>query len=187
MVKQSFLFGLLLLIVLALPPVADLMESIMLVHMHMQMPLLVVAGFLMGGYFQKRFECFFNKWNENGVPGILLFSIVLLYWTLPRTMDEALTLMSVEIFKFFSLTFLAGVPLRNSWRKLKTSWKNTVIISFTVIFVGWGWIYIQSPTALCNNYLLSDQIILGWGFLVTAFCMVLFLAYTLFIDPSEYE
>ncbi|WP_421380889.1 hypothetical protein ACOJQI_18820 [Bacillus salacetis] len=184
---NQFLVGLLLLIALALPPVANLMESIMLVHMHMQMPLLVAAGFLMGSYIQTKFPRFFNKCNENGVPGILLFSIILVYWMIPRTMDEALTLMSVEIFKFISLPFLAGIPLRNSWGKLRTAVKNTVIISFTLLFIAGGWLYIKTPSTLCNNYLLTDQIILGWGFLTMAVCMVLYLAYTFLIDPSQYE
>ncbi|MFD1019565.1 hypothetical protein [Thalassobacillus hwangdonensis] len=185
--KQQFFVGMMLLVALALPPVAQLMESIMFIHMHMQMPMLVVAGFLMGGIFQTRFRTFFNKWNENGVPGILLFTIIMVYWMVPRTMDEALTLMSVEAFKFISLPFLAGVPLRDSWKRLNASGKNSLIIIFTVLFVAWGWMYITSETALCNNYLVTDQIILGWGFLATAFCMVMFLVYSFFIDPSQYE
>ena len=49
--KQSF-YGLLLFIFLVLPPVANLMESIMIIHMHMQMPMLVFAGFLMARFFK---------------------------------------------------------------------------------------------------------------------------------------
>jgi hypothetical protein len=185
--NSQFLLGLFLLMALALPPVANLMESIMLVHMHMQMPMLVAAGFLMGKYFQGKFPGFFDKWNENGVPGILLFSIIMVYWMLPRTMDEALTVMSVEVFKFISLPFLAGIPLRNSWKKLNTAGKNIVVIIFTILFIAGGWLYIKTPEPLCNNYLVTDQIILGWGFLVTAVCMVIYLAYSFFIDPSLYE
>ena len=47
--KQS-VYGLVLLIFLAVPPVAHFMESVMIIHMHMQMPLLVIAGFLMARY-----------------------------------------------------------------------------------------------------------------------------------------
>ena len=108
-------------------------------------------------------------------PGILLFTIVLLYWTLPRAMDEALTLMPGELFKFFSLPFLAGIPLRNSWSKLKTVWRNTTIIHFTIVFVVWGWVYIQSPTALCNNYLQTRSSSDG-GFLSRHFVWFFFLS-----------
>src|SRR4051794_22840045 len=100
--KQG-LYGLVLLVVLALPPVANFLESVMIIHMHMQMPLLVISGFLMSKFFQLKFPKVFGKWNENGVPGILLFAIIMVYWMLPRAMDEALTEWAVELWKFVSL------------------------------------------------------------------------------------
>lgn len=48
---NQFLIGLVLLIGLMLPPVANLMESVMIIHMHMQMPMLVIAGFFHGTVF----------------------------------------------------------------------------------------------------------------------------------------
>ena len=65
--------------------------------MHMQMPILVIAGFFMARFFQIRFPGFFEKWNRNGVPGIRLFSIIMVYWMIPRTMDEALTFTECRI------------------------------------------------------------------------------------------
>lgn len=185
--QSGSLYGLLILIALALPPVANLMESVMIIHMHMQMPMLVFTGFLMARFFQVCFPGFFEKWNHNGVPGILLFSIIMVYWMLPRTMDEALIVTSVEVFKFISLPFLAGIPLRDSWGKLGEKGRNIVIIVFTVIFLLLGWLYIDSPVQLCNNYLMIDQITLGWGFLTTAIGMIIYLLYNYFIDPSAYE
>jgi hypothetical protein len=180
------IYGLLLFIVLLLPPVANLLESIMIVHMHMQMPLLIISGFLMARCFQMRFPSFFEKWNRNGVPGIGLFIIISVYWMIPRTMDEALTIKSIEVFKFISLPFFAGIPLRDSWEKISSFGKNAIITSFTIIFFGMGWLYIYSPVQLCNNYLLIEQITLGWGFLTMAICMVIYLLYIAFIDHSQY-
>lgn len=184
--NKSF-YGLLLLIFLVIPPVANFMESVMAIHMHMQMPMLVIAGLLMADFFQKRFPGFFEKWNSNGLPGIILFSIIMVYWMLPRSMDEALTVTTVEIFKFISIPFLAGVPLWDSWKKLGSITKNTVIIFFTVSFFLLGWLYIKSPVQLCNNYLLIDQLTLGWAFLLTAIGMVVYLLYISFVDPTKYE
>lgn len=184
--KQA-LYGLLLFVFLALPPVAHLMESVMIIHMHMQMPLLVITGFLMARLLIIRYPRFFEKWNHNGVPGILLFLIIWSYWMIPRTMDEALTIQSIEMFKFVSLPFLAGIPLRDSWSKLSETLKKFVFIGLTVLFIGMGWLYIGAPVQLCNNYLLVEQITLGWGFLLTAICMIIYMLYTLFIDPSQYE
>ncbi|WP_197277521.1 hypothetical protein [Bacillus sp. FJAT-27245] len=184
--KQG-VYGLLLLVALALPPVAGFMESIMIVHMHMQMPLLIVSGFFIGRYVLDRFPDFFEKWDENGVPGILLFVVVIGYWMLPRAMDEALTVQVVEVFKFISLPLLAGVPLRDSWGKLSGLGRKVVIVFFTALFVAMGWLYIMAPDNLCNSYLVIDQVILGWGYIATALAFIVYLAYTFFINPEDYE
>ncbi|WP_174524236.1 hypothetical protein [Neobacillus soli] len=184
--KQT-IYGLLLLLFLALPPVANLMESVMIIHMHMQMPMLIFTGFLIARIFQLRFPHSFDKWNSNGIPGIILFVIIVVYWTLPRSMDEALNEQSMEIFKFVSLPLLAGIPLRDSWKRIGTVGKNLIIILFTILFIGMGWLYIDSPVQLCNNYLVIEQITLGWGFVTTAICLVIYLVYTTFTDPSKYE
>lgn len=184
--KQS-IFGLLLFGVLALPPVVNLLESVMIIHMHMQMPMLVIAGFFMGRFFQLQFPRFFDKWNGNGVPGITLFLFLAVYWTIPRMMDDALAYPSIEVFKFISLTFLAGIPLRDSWKRLRSTGKNVVLIILTLLFLGSGWLYIESPVQLCNNYLLIEQITLGWGSVTMAICIAIYLLYTTFTDPSQYE
>jgi hypothetical protein len=184
--NQAF-YGLLLFGFLIIPPVAQFMESVMVIHMHMQMPMLVIAGLLMSRFFQIRFPEFFEKWNQKGVPGIILFVIIICFWMLPRTMDEALTLHHVEIFKFISLPFLAGVSLRDSWMKLGSTGRNGIITGFTILFIGMGWLYINSPVQLCNNYLLIEQITLGWGFVTTAIALIIYLIYAFCIDPSAYE
>lgn len=184
--RQAY-YGAVLFLFLMLPPVITLSESIMIIHMHMQMPLLGIAGMLMTPFLQKMFPNFFAKWNRNGIPGIILFFIVILYWLIPRTMDEALTMPLSEIFKFISWPFLAGVPLRDSWSKLTPAIKNVVYISLTVIYAFMGWLYIASPDQLCNNYLIVEQRTLGWGFLLIAFCIILFFIQLLFVDDTEYE
>ena len=186
MIMNQSTLGLILFVFLIIPPVANLMESVMIIHMHMQMPLLIIAGFFMAKFFQVKFPHFFEKWNSNGIPGILLFIIIMAYWMLPRTMDEALNLVSMEIFKFITLPFLAGLPLRDSWGKLGKKGKNAIIIIFTLAFILMGWLYINSTSQLCNNYLVNDQIILGWGFLTMGIGLIVYLGYTFFIDPSDY-
>src|SRR5699024_5479145 len=115
--KQA-MYGLVLYACISRDRVARLMESIMEIDMHMHMPLVVISGILMARFYKVRFPGFFEKWNRNGVPGILLFVFICTYWLIPRAMDEALTMQVVEVFKFISLPFLAGIPLRDSWGKL---------------------------------------------------------------------
>jgi hypothetical protein len=179
------IYGLALFIFLILPPVVTLAESIMAIHMHMQMPLFAFAGFLMAPFFQKKFPKFFEKWNENGIPGILLFLIIVTYWMIPRTMDEALTIPAVEIFKFISLPFLAGVPLRDSWPKISTKVKNAVYIFLSVLFIALAILYIAAPMQLCNNYLIVEQKTLGWGFVFLGGGIFFYFIQTLFYKDDE--
>lgn len=182
--KQSK-YGLALLLFLAIPVVAHLLESIMIMHMHMQMPLLIIAGFLTAPFFQQKFPKLFSNWNENGIPGMLLFTVVMVYWMIPRAMDDALTEVPVEIFKFMSLPFLAGVPLRDSWSKITNNSQRLTFIVFTILFYIMGFLYIKVPVQLCNNYLLIDQITLGWGYLTLAICFSIYLVYIAFIDSPK--
>ncbi len=91
------------------------------------------------------------------------------------------------MFKFISLPFFAGIGLRDSWKRLAPIVKNSIIAGFAILFLALGWLYIWSPNQLCNNYLVIEQIALGWGFITTAIAMVIYLAYNFFIDPSAYE
>lgn len=181
------IYGFVLFIFLILPPVVTLTESIMAIHMHVQMPLFFISGLLMAPFFQKKFPRFFEKWNANGIPGILLFMIIVIYWMIPRTMDEALTIQAVEIFKFISLPFLAGVPFRDSWKKIGSWIKNIVYVSLSLIFAALAILYIISPTQLCNNYLIVEQKALGWGFVFFSGCIFFYFIQTLFIKETNDE
>ncbi|HLS60521.1 MAG TPA: hypothetical protein VK044_05265 [Virgibacillus sp.] len=180
-------YGLILYLFLMLPPVITLSESIMSIHMHVQMPLLAIAGMLMTPLLQDKFPQFFKKWNENGVVGMTIVLIIIVYWLIPRTMDEALTLPYVEVFKFISWPFLVGVPLRDSWGKLNTFGQGFIFISISIIFSGMAWLYIASPNQLCNNYLIIEQRALGWGFLLIAVCILIYFVQLICIDQSQYE
>lgn len=182
---RQAIYGLIIYIFLMLPPVVEIAESIMIIHMHMQMPLLIIVGMLFTPFLQKRFPKFFEKWNKNGVPGLLLFFIILSYWMVPRAMDDAITILPVEIFKFISLPFLAGVPLRDSWRKVSPFVKKVLYVSLTILLGFMSYIYIFSESQLCNNYLLSEQKALGWTFLFMGICLFIYYLQTLFLEDYE--
>lgn len=183
---KQFWYGLGLLIFLALPPVRDLLESVMAFHMHMQMMLLFVAGLLMAPFFQKHFGHIFGKYNKTGLPGVALFLVILIYWMLPRSMDEALEIWYVEVWKFVSLPFLAGVPLRDSWKKISQTFEVVLFLILMAIFAAMAYLYIFSESTLCNNYLMIDQQTVGWGFAFFVLCIVMYILLVLFTDQSQY-
>src|SRR5690625_744824 len=184
---RPFIYGLILFIFLALPPVVSLSESIMTIHMHMQMPLLAVAGMLMTPLFKQMFPQFFARWNKDGIPGILLVLIVIGYWLIPRAMDDALMSFPVEVFKFIIWPLLVGVPLFDSWGKLSDLWKNITLITLAIVYFIMAGVYIFAPDQLCNNYLIVEQRTLGWAFLFIALCLIIYFIQTLFYDESVYE
>ncbi|QGH35476.1 hypothetical protein GI584_16090 [Gracilibacillus salitolerans] len=173
-------YSLILFIFLILPSVAHLLESIMIFHMHTQMPLFVFAGFLMTPFFKKKFPNFFMKWNRSGIPGILLVILVWSYWQIPRAMDDALTHSYVEIFKFISLPFLVGIPLRDSWQKIRNNGQFIFLVYLLATLIVTGFLYIWVDEQICNNYLIIEQQTLGWGSLAMAACLLLYLFYRQF-------
>ena len=185
MMKKKFMYGVLLYIILLLPPTIGLLEKWMITHMLVQIPLLIIAGLLMGEYVKNRLPNLFKKWNENGIPGILLVYIVTMYWMIPRAMDEAILLYSVEIFKFISLPFLVGIVLYDSWPKLSSLAKGFIVFNYIPMFGMMAWLYIDSPIQVCNNYLVSEQKMLGWGFLLITAFMLLYVLQFAFIDRRE--
>lgn len=182
--KQA-IYGFVIYFFMMLPPVIVISESNMVIHMHMQMPLLIVIGMLFTPLLKQKFPRFFEKWNANGIPGIILFLIILSYWMIPRMMDEAIASPFVEAWKFISLPFLAGVPLRESWRKLTPLVKKIVYVFIAVLFGLMAWLYIAAPVQLCNNYLISQQKALGWTFLFMGLCLFIYFIQTLFIEDYE--
>jgi hypothetical protein len=182
---KQFIAGMILYVILLIPPVLHFMESIMITHMLLQIPLLILAGWLMGKVITAKYKSFFDKWNANGVPGITLVFIVTMYWMLPRAMDEALLFLPVEVFKLIGLPLLVGIPLRDSWQKLKEVGQSFVFLNYLPMFGLMAWLYIDTPVQVCNSYLESEQRILGWGLFIITAAMVLYIIQYVFTDHSE--
>ena len=94
---KSLLLGICMIIVLALPPMRELLESVMIVHMLVQLPLLIIFGWIIGKYLLQRFPGFFAKWNGTGITGIIIVMFVTTYWMIPRAVDDALLYVLNEI------------------------------------------------------------------------------------------
>src|SRR5690625_2666616 len=167
-----------------LPITITYLEKIMIIHMLVQLPLLIVIGWLLGDGLIKRFPAFFSRWNHNGIPGMILVVFITTYWMFPRAMDESLSLWYVELFKFTSLPFV-GVLLKDSWWKIKTIGKSFVFLNYLSMFALMGWLYVDSPIQLCNNYLETEQKMLGVGFLLISGLMIFYIIQIAFTDKTK--
>lgn len=177
-------FGAILYVVMIFPVTIKYLESMMVIHMLIQFPLLILVGWLLGTKIINKWTSFFSKWNRNGVPGIILVVFITTYWMFPRAMDESLSLWHIEVFKFVSLP-LVGLLLKDSWWKIKTIGKSFIFLNYLSMFALMGWLYVDSPIQLCNNYLESEQRMLGGGFLFITGCMILYTIQIAFTDQSK--
>lgn len=173
MLKIKMITGVVLYILLVLPPLRNGLESVMAGHMLVQIPGLLISGYLIGGILSGKYQSFFQKYNIGGIPGMILVISVLLFWMLPRSLDAAINEWDVEVFKFLSLPLFAGIPLADSWKKMNEITKGFIILNAISMFGVLSWLYTSSPIRLCNNYLQYQQTQLGKGFLILIVLFIL--------------
>ncbi|MGG2988839.1 hypothetical protein ABEO46_06970 [Geobacillus stearothermophilus] len=173
--------GALLMAALALPPVLRWMESSMIGVMLGQVPLLVTAGWLFGLALPRRFAEWLSRWNENGLPGLLLAISVLSFWILPRSVDASLNEPLMRLAKWMMLPLLTGLPLSLSWKRLHPIARGVVHVNVISMLVVMGWLYLAVPARVCNSYLLSQQNALGRMMIALAIVLAAFWSLRLFV------
>jgi hypothetical protein len=171
--------GLLLGGALAAPPVRQALEATMTLQMLVQIPLLVVAGWLLGRAIPQRIEAAIARWNGRGIPGLLLATLVGMVWMLPRMMDASVNNGWFALAKFVSVPLLIGVPMALSWPRMGFVVRGVFLLELIATAFRLGWLYLVSPTRLCSNYLLSDQQQLGKYLLAIGIATCLVLAWKL--------
>lgn len=178
-------FGILILVILGLPDLRSTMESDMVLHMLIQFPLIVFAGWLVAKGLSIQRRKSFQRWNYAGISGLLATSMVLMFWMLPRAIDLVLINDALEWSKFISLC-LAGVALELSWKGAGMIVRGFFLGNVLPMMMVVGWLYIAAPVRICNSYLSSDQLRTGSGLLALAIAGSLVWLYTFFI-PAEGE
>jgi hypothetical protein len=160
---------------------AAVLESIltgsMSLHMLLHIPLILLSGVLAavalvaGGIGRAgrflRLRELYAKYNEYGIPGLLLCTFVAAYWMIPRSLDQVLVSAPANGIKYLGL-FIAGTALCDSLRR-----SNSVINLFFLGNFSWmtaivGLLYQDNPERLCNFYLLGDQEVAGRGLVIVA-------------------
>ena len=154
-----------LFVVLAAPAMRELLESVRLTHMLVQIPLLALVGALLGSALPARWKRRIAEWNRWGVSGIALALIVSTWWMVPRALDLALASPAMEAAKFVSLPIFVGVPLAVSWRQLGSLGRGFVLANVLPMWAVVGWLYIAAPVRVCNYYLVDQQVAAGTGLL----------------------
>jgi len=158
--------GVLLWLVLAVPPISHLLQSTMTVQMIVQIPILVAVGWLISRAIPRRIHVALSRWDTNGVAGLLFASFAGALWMLPRMMDASVSDVRVAIAKWVSVPLLVGVPIAMSWPRAGFVLRGVFLLEAVATAFRLGWLYDVSPVRLCSNYLMDDQKQLGRYLLV---------------------
>ncbi|MFC1542407.1 hypothetical protein ACFL4M_00780 [Pseudomonadota bacterium] len=174
--------GIALIALLALPLWRGLLESSLINHMLVQIPLLALAGWLIArGIFSSRFF----KWNERGIPGLLIAVFAMLFWMIPRWLDAALSEPLWEATKFITVPLLIGAPLGISWPRMSPFSRAVVWTNAISMLVVIGWLYVAAPVRVCNNYLVNQQEAFGFTAMMVALAIALYWIGVVFFGKWE--
>jgi hypothetical protein len=175
--------GLGLLAVLCLPPVVVRLESAMAGQMVVQIPLLILAGYWLGNAADSTWSKL-GAWIGNGT-GICSAAFTLAFWMLPRSLDAAITSLTMDAAKYVSLVLLCGFPLGIVWSRLGFVARGFVRINLLSMIAFLGWVYLASPVRICNAYLLGQQRLTGRLLLSAGIAYILFHAIRIVIKSGK--
>jgi hypothetical protein len=181
-VTAGVLYGL-----LAVPPVTGALESSMVGHMLVQLPLLALAGGLAARGLAGSEGTDAGGFNAGGITGLVLATLVAAVWMLPRSLDGALTSATIEAAKFVTVPLLVGTPIALSWPRAGSLVRGLVWAHVIAMQLTLGWLYLAAPVRLCLGYRLDQQSLLGAVLLGTGAAVAFFLAIRAFMGPTAKE
>ncbi len=152
-------------VALSVPPMRSIIEQSMAWHMVVQMPLLVLGGWLaaralpsMAAF--RRLAAF----NQMGLTGFILAQVITAYWMLPLAIDRAVVLPLFDVLKLLTL-FISGLLLADAFRRAPAA-LQLFFIGYWVSMMAWLGIYLATTDLrLCNAYSLQGQVSTGWSLL----------------------
>lgn len=151
-------------VLLLIAPLRQLIESRMSLHMLVEFPLLLAAGWAWGGWLPRKFD---SRVDAQGLLGATVVSCVLAFWMIPASLDLALLSPAVAAAKYVS--WLAGGAVL-AWGRPRL---GAVVGCFFLANAAWmtataGLLYRDADAQLCINYLVSDQLVAGDGLMAAA-------------------
>ncbi|HYG85599.1 MAG TPA: hypothetical protein VD978_05005 [Azospirillum sp.] len=175
--------GIALWLMLAAPPVRTAAEADMSLHMLVQIPLLMVAGWLLAGALRP--PAWFRLADEGGWAGTLVAVLAASYWMVPRVLDAALVDLRFEFLKFVGLPLLVGAPLRWSWPRLSALGRGFVITNMLSMTAFVGWLYVAAPVRVCVYYMAEQQVMAGKLLLAATAAAGLLFFLRCLVGPAE--
>jgi hypothetical protein len=141
-------------------------ESQMALHMLVQFPLLLGAGWALGRLFAARLARL-DALDLHGLLGATVVSCVSAFWMIPAALDLAVLAGPMRAAKFASW-LAAGALLARSWPRLADEVAVFFLGNLAWMFATAGLLYRDSESRLCVSYLAEDQVWTGNGLLAMA-------------------
>lgn len=170
---------------LALPPVAVFLEGRLITHVLVQLPALVLCGYVFGLSLRTGAARISESWNHGGATGIAVVLPAAAIWMLPRAVDAAIDSTWVEVAKFVTVPLLVGMPLALSVPQFGPITFGFLKAKFISMALFLGWLFSVAPVRLCNSYLADDQVLVGAAWLAIAAAAVLSWTVPLFADNRQ--
>ncbi|ODT35226.1 MAG: hypothetical protein ABS55_09455 [Lautropia sp. SCN 70-15] len=143
------------------PALRHVIESRMLLHMLVEFPALLAAGWAArrmcpgsGPMRALSLACRHLDWR--GWTGATLLSAVTAVWMIPTLLDLALLTPAVAAAKYCAW-WLAGWTIADGWGRLDPELRLWVLGNLAWMTGTAGLLYLDAPQRLCVNYLQDDQ------------------------------
>lgn len=155
-------------------PLRTALESSMMRHMLVQLPMLFLIGFVLGWAWRqapaqsvagRALNCVMrgNRW---GMTGLIAAAFTMTLWMLPRLLDSARLDSSFDLVKFLSVSLLGGLAVAISWRATPAIVRAVIHLEVIATLLRFGWGYLAAEERLCLVYLVGDQQRTGSALLV---------------------
>jgi hypothetical protein len=156
-------------VLLAWSPLRNVLESRMTLHMLVQLPLLLAAGWAASALLGTRMPLLrhFDRIDAGGLLGATLLTCVSLFWMVPAALDRSL-LAELPRWAKYASWWMAGAALARSWPRLAPETLAFFAGNLAWMLATAGLLFQASDARLCVSYLLDDQVTAGRALVVAA-------------------
>ena len=140
------------------PDIDIYLDSVMYRHLLIQIPFLILLGYMGGKRFFKGSAPtgIERELNARGFSGLIFFTGVLIFWMLPLSIDSTVSSDLRDNLMHMCMLF-AGILLASSERTAPPVLKSAYEIYFTAMIIAMGNIYAVYSELICASYTLEQQ------------------------------
>ncbi|MCC6348604.1 MAG: hypothetical protein IT347_03310 [Candidatus Eisenbacteria bacterium] len=135
------------------PPLDPYLDGVMVRVVLIQVPLLLVLGALVG---RRTPDAAARRWDPAGFTGLAFAAGALVFWMLPRSLDEAARSEVMDQLRHLSL-LAAGFGLGAGWRRLPFAARGGASILTVAMLGAMGVFYSRYDALVCGWFTLAQQ------------------------------